>query len=90
MDSGPGAAITGDPGLKADIFEVASGAEAELAGTAGKRTLMCVGGGVSLSWDAETANMTPWDTVALPADTGCRLANAGGEPARLFAMETGA
>ncbi len=89
MDSVAGAAITGDPGLKADIFELATGAEAELASTPGKRTLMCVGGGVSMSWDGQTADTTPWDAVALPPDTGCRLTNTGDEPAQLFAMETG-
>ncbi|MBO6783672.1 MAG: cupin domain-containing protein, partial [Alphaproteobacteria bacterium] len=89
MDDGGNAEISGDPGLRADIFEVAPNADADLAGTPGKRTLMCVGGSLTLSWDGGSAEMTPWDTVALPAGTGCHLANAGSAPARLFAMETG-
>ncbi len=88
MAPGPGqAAVAGDPGLFANIVEVAPGTQADLAGVPGKRNLMALEGRAIVTRNGDEEMLSPWDIVTLPADASCRLANPGDEPARLLSFE---
>ena len=84
---GAGAAVAGDPGLYANILEIAPGTSAELAGIIGKRNLMALTGRTIATRDGTEEMLSPWDMATLPDGTSCRLANPGDEPARLLSIE---
>ena len=84
---GAGAAVAGDPGLYANILELAPGTSAELAGITGKRNLMALTGRTIATRDGTEEMLSPWDMATLPDGTSCRLANPGDEPARLLSIE---
>jgi len=84
---GAGAAVAGDPGLYANILELAPGTSAELAGITGKRNLMALTGRTIATRDGTEEMLSPWDMATLPDATSCRLANPGDEPARLLSIE---
>jgi len=84
---GAGAAVAGDPGLYANILEIAPGTSAELAGITGKRNLMALTGRTIATRDGTEEMLSPWDMATLPDGTSCRLANPGDEPARLLSIE---
>jgi len=84
---GAGAAVAGDPGLYANILEIAPGTSAELAGIIGKRNLMALTGRTIATHDGTEEMLSPWDMATLPDGTSCRLANPGDEPARLLSIE---
>jgi len=84
---GAGAAVAGDPGLYANILEIAPGTSAELAGITGKRNLMALTGRTIATRDGTEEMLSPWDMATLPDGASCRLANPGDEPARLLSIE---
>jgi len=84
---GAGAAVAGDPGLYANILEIAPGASAQLTGITGKRNLMALTGRTIATRDGTEEMLTPWDMATLPDGASCRLANPGDEPARLLSIE---
>jgi len=84
---GVGAAVAGDPGLYANILEIAPGTSSKLAGINGKRNLMALTGRIIAIREGTEEMLSPWDMATLPDGASCRLANPSDEPARLLSIE---